>query len=125
MSARSKGRARVVNRTKGTLLASCAEIADSVTTRLVGLLGRRSLESGGGMWIIPSNSIHTVGMRFAIDIVMLSRDTAVVGVCESVRPFSIIWPNLRAKSVLELPADTIARTRTESGDLLQIEIGSS
>lgn len=77
------------------------------------------------MWIIPSNSIHTVGMRFAIDVVMLSRDTAVVGVCESVRPFSIIWPNLRAKSVLELPADTIARTRTESGDLLQIEIGSS
>jgi uncharacterized protein len=123
VSVRSKGRARVYNRTKGTLLASRAEIADSVVTRLVGLLGRRALFEGQGMWLVPSNSIHTIGVRFPIDVVMLSRNYTVVGVRESVGPFSVVWPNFHAKSILELPADTIAKTRTEPGDLLQIEIG--
>jgi uncharacterized protein len=118
------GRARIYNCTKGTLLASHAEIADSIRTRLIGLLGRGALDPGGGLWLFPSSSIHTIGMRFPIDVVMLSRDATVVGVCESVRPFSIVWPNLHAKSILELPADTIAKSSTEAGDLLQIEIGN-
>jgi len=125
VSTRSKSRVRVLNRTKGTLLASSVEVADSAFSRFVGLLGRQSIESGGGIWIVPGNSIHTLGMRFPIDVVMLSQNAAVVGLRESLPPFSIVWPDLRAKSVLELPADTIARTSTEPGDLLQIEFGSS
>jgi len=123
VSRKSQGRARVYNRTKGTVLASCAQVADSAGARLVGLLGKRTFDAGQGMWLVPSNSIHTIGMRFPIDVVMLSRASTVVGLRESVRPFSIVWPNLRARSVLELPADTIARTRTVCGDLLEIEIG--
>lgn len=125
MSAESKSHARVYNLTKGTLLASCAEVADSVSVRLVGLLGRRSLFAGQGMWLVPANSIHTIGMHFPIDVVMLSRHFVVVALRESVRPFSLVWPNFRAKSILELPADTIAATRTERGDLLQIEIAET
>jgi uncharacterized membrane protein (UPF0127 family) len=125
VSRRMHGRAHIYNRTKGTLLASHAEIADSIRTRLIGLLGRRALDPGGGLWLFPSNSIHTIGMRFPIDVVMLGRNAMVVGICESVRPFSIVWPNLHAKSILELPADTIAKSGTGAGDLLQIDIGNS
>ena len=64
-------------------------------------------------------------MRFPIDVVMLSRGSTVVELRESVRPFSIVWPNLRATSVLELPVNTIANSRTECGDLLQIEMGEN
>jgi uncharacterized membrane protein (UPF0127 family) len=122
VSARMHGHLRVFNSTKGTLLASQVEIADSFPRRVVGLLGRRALHPGGGLWLFPSNAIHTIGMRFAIDVVMLSRNATVVKVCERVRPFSIVWPNLRAQSVLELPAHTIAKSCTAAGDLLQIEI---
>jgi uncharacterized protein len=125
LSPRARHQARVYNLTKGTVLASCAEIADYARARLIGLLGRRALAPGGGVWLVPGNSIHTIGMRFSIDVVMLDRNAGVVGVRESVRPFSIIWPNLRAKSILELPVDTIAKSSTETGDLLQIEIGNS
>jgi len=117
----SKGRARVYNRSKGTLLASCAWIADSFAARLVGLLGTKGLDEGQGLWLVPSNSIHTIGMRFPIDVVMLSRSSTVVAVRESVRPNSILWPNIRARSILELPANSIASTRTECGDSLRIE----
>lgn len=122
MSPRVHGHLRIFNSTKGTLLASQAEIADSFRRRVVGLLGRRALDPGGGLWLFPSNSIHTIGMRFPIDVVMLSRNATVVEVCEGVRPFSVIWPNLGAQSVLELPANTVATSSTAAGDLLQIEI---
>lgn len=120
--ARMHGRLRIFNSTKGTVLASQVEIADSFRRRVVGLLGRRALDPGGGLWLFPSNAIHTVGMRFPIDVVMLSRNATVVKVCAGVRPFSIVWPNLRAESVLELPANTIAKSCTAAGDLLQIDI---
>ena len=121
MSSKSNGHARVYNRTRGTLLASCVRIADSFTARLVGLLGTSVLDSGDGMWLVPGNSIHTFGMRFPIDVVMLSRSSSVVELRKAVRPFSIVWPNFRARSILELPLHTIANTRTECGDWLQIE----
>ncbi len=117
-----QGYLRIVNSTKGTLLASHAEIADCFRRRLVGLLGRRALEPGCALWLFPSNAIHTIGMRFPIDVVMLSRNVTVVKVCAGVRPYSVVWPNFQAQSVLELPANAIAKSSTAAGDLLKIEI---
>jgi len=114
--------ARVHNRTKGTLVASRVEIADSFCARLVGLLGRRSLAPGGGLLLVPCNSVHTVGMRFPIDIVLLGEDATIVGLRKSVAPCSIVWPNRSARSVLELPSETISASRSEKGDVLQIEV---
>jgi len=111
----------VYNQTKETFLALQVEIADSVLGRLVGLLGRRSLKPGSGVWIVPSNAIHTIGMLFTFDVVLIDKDFKVVGVRELLRPFSVTRPNFRAESVLELPAHTIYRSRTEVGDQLMIE----
>lgn len=122
MSPKWKTHVRVYNGTKRMLLSSRSEMARSFSARLIGLLGRRALDPDGGLWLVPSNSVHTVGMLFPIDIVLLNANSTVVEVHESVRSFSIVWPNFRAKSVLELPADTIARTATEPGDVLEIEI---
>ena len=113
---------RIVNSTRGTLLASRAEVADCFRKRLVGLLGRRALDPGSALWLFPSNAIHTIGMRFPIDVVMLSRNASVVKVWAGVRPYSVVWPNFLAQSVLELPADAIAKSNTAAGDLLKIEI---
>jgi uncharacterized membrane protein (UPF0127 family) len=117
-----QGYLRIVNSTRGTLLASRAEVADCFRKRLVGLLGRRALDPGSALWLFPSNAIHTIGMRFPIDVVMLSRNATVVKVWAGVRPYSVVWPNFQAQSVLELPADAIAKSSTVAGDLLKIEI---
>jgi len=111
----------VFNRTKGTVLAQHVAVAGSVLSRLVGLLGRRSIQSGSGLWIVPGNSIHTIGMLFPIDVVLIDRGSMVVGLRNEMRSFSLLLPNFRARSVLELPAHTIRRTATEIGDELQIE----
>lgn len=111
----------VYNKTKETFLAFRVRVADSILSRLLGLLGKRSLQPDSGVWIVPSNAIHTIGMLFTFDVVMIDKDFKVVGVRELVRPFKIIWPNFRAESVIELPAHTIFRSRTEIGDQLVIE----
>lgn len=111
----------VYNKSKETFLAFRVAVADSILGRLVGLLGRKSLKPDGGVWIVPANSVHTVGMLFSFDLVMIDKDFRVVGLKEMVQPFRVVWPKLRAESVIELPAHTIFRSRTEVGDELIIE----
>ena len=111
----------VYNKSKETFLSFRVRVADSVLSRLVGLLGRRSLTPDGGVWIVPANSIHTIGMLFSFDLVMIDKDFRVVNVKEMVRPFRVVWPKLRAESVIELPAHTIFRSRTQVGDQLVID----
>ncbi len=111
----------VYNTTKETFLALRVEVADSILGRLIGLLGRRSLKPDSGVWIVPANAIHSIGMMLTFDAVMVDKDFKVVSVNELVRPFRILWPKRRAESVIELPAHTIFRSRTEVGDQLMIE----
>ena len=111
----------VYNKTRETFLAFKVKVADSILGRLVGLLGRRSLQPDSGVWIVPANAIHTIGMLFSFDLVLIDKDFKVVGLRELVRPFRVTWPERHAESVLELPAHTIFRSRTQIGDQLLIE----
>jgi uncharacterized membrane protein (UPF0127 family) len=111
----------VYNKSKETFLAFRVKVADSILSRLIGLLGRRSLKREGGVWIVPANSVHTVGMLFSFDLVMIDKDFKVVSLKEMVKPFRIVLPKFRAESVLELPAHAIFSSRTEVGDELIID----
>ena len=111
----------VYNQTKETFLAFRVKVADSVLSRMVGLLGKRSLEPESGVWIVPCNFIHTIGMLFTIDVVLLDKDFKVVGLHELVRPFSFTRPSFRAESVIELAPHTIFKSGTAVGDQFVIE----
>jgi uncharacterized protein len=100
-------------------LGDRVKAADSSLTRLVGLLGRNTLPEGEGIWIVPCQAIHTVGMRFVIDAVFLDKARKVVALRPLVRRFWMAI-SLKAQTVLELPPHTIARSQTEVGDQLEI-----
>lgn len=111
----------VYNKTKETFIAFRVKVADSITSRLVGLLGKRFLKPDSGVWIVPANAIHTIGMLFTFDAILIDKNFKVVGLRELIRPFRITRPNFRAESIIEVPAHTIFRSRTEIGDQLVIE----
>jgi uncharacterized protein len=111
----------VYNKTRETFLAFRVRVADSILGRLIGLLGKRSLPPDSGVWIVPANAVHTIGMLFSFDLVLIDKNFKVVGLREFVRPFRVTWPERHAESVLELPAHTIFRSRTKIGDQLLIE----
>jgi uncharacterized membrane protein (UPF0127 family) len=110
-------RLRVENLTRGTTLATFLEVADTPRRRSKGLLGRKGLEPGGGLWIAPCESVHTFFMQFPIDLVYLDRNKRVRKVCAAV-PAWRLSACLSAHSILELPAGQIVATRTSAGDLL-------
>jgi uncharacterized membrane protein (UPF0127 family) len=107
----------VRNDTRKTLVAEFAEIADSSTTRQRGLLGRNGLANGEGLWIVPCEAVHTMGMRFPIDVLYLDRKRKVRKVRRVLMPWRFSMC-LVAHSVLELPAGTADRSQTEPGDQL-------
>jgi len=111
---------RVANQTRGRVLADRADIADTSAKRRRGLLKHKSLEPGEGLWIAPCEGVHTFGMKFPIDVIFLSRKKQVL----KTRPAMVkrrISFSLRAYSVLELPAGTLAETGTVAGDQLEFE----
>jgi hypothetical protein len=100
---------------------SCS-VADSMWTRLRGLMGRRGLEPGEGLLLRPAGSVHTCFMRFAIDIVFLDRELRVLAVSPAVRPWRLRLQR-GARAVLELPAGEAGRVGISPGD--RLTLGSS
>jgi hypothetical protein len=118
-AAAPEGPQKVLNATRGTVLATQLTKAHTGATRRKGLLGRESLLPGEGLWIAPCESVHTFFMRFPIDLVYLDRKLKVKKVRHSVGAwrFSACFS---AFSVLELPAGTARTTRTVRGDTMEI-----
>ncbi|MGA8731090.1 MAG: DUF192 domain-containing protein [Terracidiphilus sp.] len=108
----------VRNVTRRTQLASRLELADSGPARAKGLLGRKGLAPGEGIWIVPCESVHTFGMQFPIDLVYVDRKHRIRKVRHSVPPWRLS-ACLSAHSVIELPAGTVRETHTENGDMLE------
>ncbi len=108
------------NRTRQTVVATGAEVADTPAKRRTGLLKHDRLEQGEGLWIVPCESVHTFFMKFPIDLVYLDRKRKVRKVRHAVGPWRMSLC-LMAHSVLELPAGTARQTETRKGDLLELE----
>ena len=115
----------VINVTKKTWLATKVRKADNFLTRLVGLLKRTNLGPEEALWLIPSKGIHTIGMKFPIDVVFLDKSNVVLGVISELVPYRISGVRLRGHSVLELPKGTLKKSRTEVGDQLEISLVES
>ena len=115
------------NLTRGTVLADHVEIAETLWARFMGLMGRRSLAPGDGLWLAGTNGIHMFFMRFAIDAIFLGRpgptgDRVVLAARRALRPWLGLIPLVRgADGCLELPVGTIEATGTVRGDTVRIE----
>jgi uncharacterized protein len=112
---------RLSDITRATTVGTQITIADSFLTRLIGLMGRKRLDAGCGLLIKPSSGIHTIGMRFPIDVVALDKNMVVLKLWPRVAPFRMTSINLRIHSMLELPPGQIEQCGIQVGD--QIEFG--
>ncbi|MFJ3581343.1 DUF192 domain-containing protein [Streptomyces sp. NPDC090127] len=81
------------------------EIAASYRARRRGLLGRDGIE--GALLITPTNSIHTFGMRFAVDVAYLDRNLTVLDIV-TMRPGRLGMPRPRGRHVLEAEGGAMA-----------------
>ena len=110
----------MINQTRDTILADRADIADTAPLRNRGLLKRTGLATGEGLWIVPCEGVHTIGMKFPIDVVFLSKKRKVLKVRRDMKKWRMAVC-LRGHSVLELPAGMCDLARTAVGDQLEFE----
>ena len=84
--------------------AACMRVTEArgPLQRLVGLLGRRALDPDDAL-LLRTRSVHTWGMRFALDLVWLDATGSVVRVDRGVEPWSVRSCRA-AHAVLECPA---------------------
>src|SRR2546429_9987417 len=78
---------RLLHPASGRVLAERLQVPRTFVGRGLGLMFRRGLDDGEGMWITPCNGIHMFGMRFAIDAVFVDRRLRVVRVYRNLRPW--------------------------------------
>jgi uncharacterized membrane protein (UPF0127 family) len=101
------------------VLATRCDVANSFLTRGFGLILRSRLSDGEGLLITKTGSITMFFMRFAIDALFVDRSMRVLRVAGNLRPWvPAVGAPRGTDSVLELPAGTAARTRTQAGDEL-------
>ncbi len=87
--------------------------------RLFGLMGRGRLAPGVALWLTPCRSIHTLGMRFAIDIIFLDRDGLVLRITPALRPWRLAWAPRGTYSVVELTAGWLAEDAIRIGNRVE------
>lgn len=112
---------RATNTTRGTLVGQHIRVAETGLTRIVGLLGERELLPGDGLLIVPSQSIHTWGMQFPIDIAVLDGHWKVIAIRRDMRPFRMTRMFWKAAAVLELPSGRLDSTSTVVGDTIEFD----
>ena len=101
---------------EGDVLAT-AEVAESFAQRSRGLLGRTGYE--GAMVLPRTRSVHTFGMKFAIDVAFCDKDMVVVGVT-TLRPWRMTLPRRGGRSVIEAQAGAFERWGLRVGDHLEL-----
>ncbi len=110
-----------MNLDTGSLVADHVSVAATRAARRVGLMNRDSLEPGEALWIVPSRGVHTMWMRFAIDLLALDERGIVIDRVEALRPWRIRLPRVGTAGVLELPAGTLEQSGTALGHRIQFE----
>jgi uncharacterized protein len=86
--------------------------------RMRGLLGRPPLQAGEGLLIEPCPSVHTFGMRYALDLVYLDPAGQVLKLVQELKPWRMSSCT-RAHATLELPPGAIERSGIKPGDRLE------
>ncbi len=107
---------RVVNRSRGLTLAERAELAESVWSRFLGLMGRPALPPGAGLVLRPGGAIHTLFLGMPLDVLHLDGAGRVTHVLRAIRPWRLGPLFVGRGATVELPAGAAASTRI--GDLV-------
>lgn len=110
------------NVTRQTFLATRLHVADTHMLRLRGLLGTApsSFQHGAGLWIVPCHGVHTMAMRYPIDVLYLDNQGRVIHAEDNVRPWRLTRVIVECATVIELPAHTVWNTGTKVGDGIEI-----
>lgn len=102
---------------KNARVLASIEVHRTRMAKAKGLLGRDSLE--GAIMLVDTKSVHTVAMKFHIDVAFLDEYNRVIKIVR-MPPHRVSPYVMKAKSVIEVEAGTLARWGVQVGDELEV-----
>lgn len=99
------------------LLPNC-RVANTILTRMRGLLFHPPTVAAAGMLFIPCDAIHTIGMAYAIDVAFLDKAGCIISLHERVRPGKLMLAKFGARAVLELACGGAEKLQLKTGHQL-------
>lgn len=108
------------NSTTGTIISTRIDHLTGFFQRAVGLLARTRVQRDEGIWLSSCHAIHTVGMRYTIDVMFVDRDGCVLRIDREVRPNRFALSCRKAKAVVELGGGALAQIDVMIGDRLEL-----
>jgi hypothetical protein len=108
---------KIVNKTKKIILAEDIIIPKTLLDQSLGLLKYKIPHA---MLLKTHFGIHTFGMKYTIDVLILDKRNRVFGMKENLKPNNIFLWNPQYETILELPEGIIKKTKTEIGDILEL-----
>lgn len=112
---------RLVSKRTNQTLVPNLEVANSLWSRMRGLLGRTELPSDRALYIPRCGSVHTFFMNFPIDLVFVNDRMEVTKLVKHVGPGRLVFAGLRARHVIELSAGFLDINPIQLGEQLHVD----
>lgn len=110
---------KAIIKNQNKIIVDRVKIADNPISRTIGLLNKKNLGKGEGLLLKPCNGVHSFFMRFNFDAIYLNKDNSIIFLEENIKPNRILPILKNAKTVLELPANTISEFNIQVFDELE------
>jgi uncharacterized protein len=107
----------LINEAAQTIVVPHLEVADTYFKRLIGLQFKPRLPPGQGLLLVPAGSVHTMCVRFPLDLVFIDAHGGVLRVRENVLPWRVALAPRGTHAVLEMSG---GENRIRVGDRLAI-----
>lgn len=107
---------------QGRVLADQCFLANSFFSRLKGLLGRKGLSESQALALIPCDMVHTLGMKFPIDIIFVDRKGLILRINREVGANRIVPRVAGAYAVIEMAAGRSRELNLVPGNMIIIPI---
>jgi uncharacterized protein len=104
----------VIDINKHDCLLSDVKKTNNIFERMRGLLFRSKLKPKQALWIEPCPSIHTIGMKYSIDVVFLDEKGIVLKVVNNIAPMRMATCK-GARVSLELLAGEAEKAQIQTG----------
>lgn len=108
----------IINSSNGNVIAINACYAQTMMERIIGLLNTRLFIPGDALMIRSCHSIHTIGMKYPIDVVFINKFSYVDKTVSFLKPNRLCMSFQGSYSVLELPQGMIRKSRIKPGDMI-------
>jgi len=92
--------------------------ARNLKEKIQGLLGKEKPES---LMIKTHFGIHTFGMKFPIDVLILDKNNKIVSIKKNLKPYRIFLWNPLYEKVIELPPQTIEKKKLKLNDIVSLK----